>query len=133
MRSIKIFFNRNGKKLSECILDGSKKRKKGIGNYFTYNKYSNKKDDLCSCALGAALEGLLSKDILSYYTPDDLMSPGFDFYGLLLHYFPELENDLFFESDDRYTNNLYYYITYLNDEKQLSREEIANKLIEKGY
>lgn len=101
-------------KLSEAIRKGAKLRPQAHGRYF-----ESQGETLCSCALGAAWEGV------------ELHWIEIDAYGLEAA-FPALKECVWNPSKNRYAN-LIGAVIRLNDEEKWSREQIADYVESLGY
>ena len=133
---------RNGIKLSDAILKGADMRFSCDGKLFTIEYCS-----LCSCTLGAALEGTYGQNILKISNLKFLTSLGnhVKINKILINIFPELNNfivnkDILSKYDcfDRETRlnlevTLMDFIMTLNDYSDYSREQIAYLVAEMGF
>jgi hypothetical protein len=106
-------------KLSEAMRIGAKLRPQGFGYLFQLNE----NDQVCSCAIGAAAEGLLGTDpfVLKMGLSD------------VKEKFPQLGEHVPNPGREGATQSLKTVIIHLNDEQEWTREEIADWLEGIGY
>ncbi len=99
-------------KLSTAIREGAKLRPQTVGRYFKLEG-----DQVCSCAIGAALEHLGIEAVPTNSDNDDVEQKLFDTFG----FNGEVDN-----------GDMWYRVTRLNDADRMSREQIANILEKEG-
>lgn len=99
-------------KLSEAMREGAKKNKQSIG--WLKEAITGK-----TCALGAVWEGA--------FTDEERKGHEYPLNYLYVKY-PELLKKFSLDKDVNPDYDLACAIMYLNDEKQITREEIANRL-----
>ena len=109
-------------KLSEAIREGAKKRPMITGSYFEYDNYECQG----SCALGAAYEALVGEPVAQYQLLNDeqVLNTIGTYVGV------DMYQD--FSSSFLKDDFLWRVIADLNDERDWTREQIADWLASKG-